>query len=549
MKSAAAALAFACVALHAQTESPQVVGRVIDAVTGQGVPEANVTLYTSAAERYRGMTDSSGSFRLSNLEKGQYQVAVEKSGFVLFAKEPLNVGEGTANPTYALTFVAAQKATLKGRVLDSRGTPLPNASVDLIRGPALRFRTVTDAQGSFSFEKLGGGGYKLRAAPPPNHPGREVATYFPAWVDESAVPVVEIRGDAEVNGFRLVTTPTVHLRGIVRDEDGHPVANANVQLLPVQHQPAHVVVSFDSTFLAIPEGDGTGPAEAELQTDADGAFDFPSVRIGGWQIVARNRTLSGSVSIGVANEDVRMDVQIKAPATISSLPITWAVWDCATPLKDNLCLLNSRKAPEGVAYPIWFQSVDGQSSGLRFVTTGRDSMSDLAGLTPGRYVAVPLPTRALLALPTNGHAGSSFPSIREIDSRAVAPGQPVELDRGSRGFELQGGGYFDGDPALPQRPMPQPGKLRGSAANGLNAFVVIAHQEQGHIWGQLIQCAPDGTFAIDSIGAGNYTLAAFRDMDFERLRDPEILRMVLASDTKVHVSESSTAEIRITRLF
>lgn len=552
MKSLTTAAFVACFVLCAQSSGQQVAGRVIDAITGQGVGEASVTLYTSAAERYGAGTDNSGNFRLDQIEKGRYEVAIQKSGFVLFAKEPLEVGEGIANPTYALTFATEPKVTLKGRILNSEGKPVANATVDLIRGPSLGYRRIADSEGRFSFENLGTGGYKLRAAPPADYPGFEVATYFPGWVDESAAGQIQLKSDAQVEGFRLATSPGVHLRGIVRDDDNNPVANALVQLLPVQRQPAHVVVSFDSTFLAIPAGNGTGPAEAELKTGADGAFDFPSVRIGGWKIVAGTEGLSGSAPVSVTNEDVQMDVQIKAPATISSLPVTWTAWECTSPLIEDRCSLNSRKAPEGVGYPIWFQAVDGQASVLRFLTTGRDSTSDLMSITPGRFVPVPLPVHGLLTLPKDGHLGStsSFPSIRQLDSKGIVQGQPVDLDRGSRDLELSGGGYFDGDPALPRMPAPQPGKLRGTVINGPLTVVVIAHEERGHIWGELVQCGPDGAFAMDAISIlGDYRVAAFLSMDLERLRDPSVLEKVLSSGTKVRISESATAEVRISQLF
>lgn len=312
-------------ALLAQAQQqPQVAGRVVDKTTGDGIAGANITLYTSQAERYRAVTDDSGAFQLRGIDRGEYEVAVEKSGFVLFARESLQIGDGTATPTYELVFSEDPKTTLRGSILDSQGKPLANAPVDLIRGPSLVYRKLTDAEGRFSFDKLGAGSYKLRAAPPPNHPGFEVTTYFPGWVDESAARRFELQGgDAQVNGFRLATGRGVHLRGVVRDENSRPVANAIVQLLPIQQQPAHVVASVDSTFLAIPEGSGPGPAEGELRTDANGVFDFPAVRIGGWQIAARSQNLSGSVPVSMANEDVEIEVRIK----------------------------------EGPAYPAWFESI------------------------------------------------------------------------------------------------------------------------------------------------------------------------------------------------
>jgi hypothetical protein len=357
-----------CLLLPAQ-QQPQISGYVIDKTTREPVAGANVTLYTYESERYRATTDDSGAFQLSGVDKRSYEVAVEKSGFVLFAKQPLQIGDMPVAPTYELEFSETPKGALRGSILDSQGKPMANAIVDLIRGPSLVYRRITDSDGRFSFEKVGIGSYKLRAAPPMSFKGFEVATYFPGWTDESAAGRFELQGEAQVQGFRLATSRGVHLYGTVRDEDSHPVANAIVKLHPINQQPAHVVVSFDGTFFAVPEGDAPGPAEAELRTNADGAFDFPSVRVGGWQIVAQSENRSGSVPVNVSSEDVALDIPIKAPAMISSVPISWAVSGCTTPLIDNPCDANAPKTPEGVAYWTWFESVDGQASALRFART------------------------------------------------------------------------------------------------------------------------------------------------------------------------------------
>lgn len=540
--------ALICLALYAQTDPPRVIGRVVDAVTGEGVPGANITLFTFEEERYRAITDDSGSFQIGQADRGSYEVAVEKSGFVLFVSEPLQVGDGTVSPIYSLEFVAEPKVTLRGRVLDSNGHPLANAAVDLVRGPSLTYRKTTDAEGRFLFDKLGIGGYKLRAAPPANHPGDEVATYFSSSFEESSAERLDIQGDGGIDGFRLATALIRHVRGIVRYEDSRPAANVAVRILPVERQPEHVVMSFGSTFLAVPESEGTGPMEAETRTDANGAFDFP-VRGGGWQIVAREEGLSGSSTVTVADFDLTAEVRLKPSIAISGVPIYWLVWECTrAPMPNGNCGAYSRKAPENVVFPIWLQSVDGQQSVLRSMMTGRESLSDLKDVVPGRFILLPLPARASAVLPPKAHTGASFPIVQQIDSRALTRAQPVNLDRRSKGLELGGGGHFDGDGILPPFRGNARGIIRGTVVDGAGAKVVIAYRQGGYIWGQIIECNSGGSFITGQVDAGDYGIAAFHNLDLERLRDPEILRTVFSSNT-VRVSDASTSEIRLTPVF
>ena len=119
-------------ARFAHAQQLQVFGRVLDKVTREAVADANITLYTPQSERYRTVTDTSGLFFLSGIEKGQYQVAVEKSGFVLLEKKQLQIGDGPVTPVYELQFSEAPKASLRGRILDSQGKPL--AKVESVKG-------------------------------------------------------------------------------------------------------------------------------------------------------------------------------------------------------------------------------------------------------------------------------------------------------------------------------------------------------------------------------------------------------------------------------
>ncbi len=73
--------------VFAQSGAPVEV-QVRNRTSGAGVAGANVTLFThddltQRTIRYEAVTGPSGSFRFADVEPGQYQVMVEKSGFAI----------------------------------------------------------------------------------------------------------------------------------------------------------------------------------------------------------------------------------------------------------------------------------------------------------------------------------------------------------------------------------------------------------------------------------------------------------------------------------
>ena len=175
----------------AAAQSRPVEGVVVNRVTGAGIAGANVTFYTPQAVRYQATTDASGAFKIAKMDLGEYRAVVEKDGFAVFPADPFRVEAGASTSPvrvrYQMQFAAKQDSKLAGRVLDSQGKPLALAAVDLIRGPEYRFRTLTDADGRFTFDQLAPGAYKLRAAPA--NAGAGVATYFPSSIDESGAEI------------------------------------------------------------------------------------------------------------------------------------------------------------------------------------------------------------------------------------------------------------------------------------------------------------------------------------------------------------------------
>jgi hypothetical protein len=62
----------------------------------------------------------------------------------------------------------------------------------------------------------------------------------------------------------------------------------------------------------------------------------------------------------------------------------------------------------------------------------------------------------------------------------------------------------------------------------------------------LTYCAADGRFEIKGLAAGRYYVAAVKGLDLEGLRDPEVLRRILANGGKIDVDNlRSNDEIHV----
>lgn len=122
-------------------------GTVTDSATHAGVPGVNVTLRIQGVRYTAITTDSSGSFRVTGTEPGEYNLRFDKPGFVAvelpaLGKPRLRVGlSGTVRADVEMLAMA----TLRGRVLDPEGKPAPKITVGL--GPLDFATNETDAEG------------------------------------------------------------------------------------------------------------------------------------------------------------------------------------------------------------------------------------------------------------------------------------------------------------------------------------------------------------------------------------------------------------------
>src|SRR5579883_1140689 len=157
-------------------------GRIVNAITGEPVRKAQVTLRNEPADSsVSAATDDSGAYALSDVEPGTYDLRVQKNGFVPAGK-PVSLqgsGSGWACPGAGGSPVASDAVTrlmpaavMAGRVVDGDGGPVAGALVQAIqsRGAGSTQRLVvagsatTNDLGEYRIFGLAGGRYYLGAS-------------------------------------------------------------------------------------------------------------------------------------------------------------------------------------------------------------------------------------------------------------------------------------------------------------------------------------------------------------------------------------------------
>ena len=238
--SAALFLTLAMVAAgFTQTQPPRadekpasVEGEVRNMITGLPVERAHVSLrrYVNGGwDRYGAQTNADGKFSILGIPAGNYQVTLDRVGYVVPAEVTrgqmtLRADEKKSNYKVKLIPVGS----ISGRVLDADGAPLEGLSVEAEFAGRTDRSAMTDDRGQYRIGGLHPGKYRVRAkgqgipTPPEirTDGSAEInyaATYHPSALDTQSATPVTVGAATEVAGIdiRMVRTPIVRFGGKV----------------------------------------------------------------------------------------------------------------------------------------------------------------------------------------------------------------------------------------------------------------------------------------------------------------------------------------------
>jgi len=239
---------FGC--LLASAADRELTGRVVDANTSEPIARAHLTLrFFNAGQPAPELTflsEADGSFKISNMPDGGYQVSCDKAGYL-----PLSQSMAAMPPTIhpddrrtaTVVLKLTSQAAVEGTVVDDRDMPAENASIQLVRQEVMNGRRqlvvsqvgAPDETGSFRIFGLPAGRYYAsvsarlggtRRTKPLAYP----PFYYPKATDIGAAQAIDLKAgdEAEIKIRLPEPVPAYQVSGVVAVGG----ANAGVTLLP-----------------------------------------------------------------------------------------------------------------------------------------------------------------------------------------------------------------------------------------------------------------------------------------------------------------------------
>jgi hypothetical protein len=517
-------LALSLARLPAQN-SGAVDGRVIDSAThlGIGGVKVEVTAADGDGETVRSATtDAGGAFHVGLLAPGKYTACFQRDGY----GDPQSDDDvelpfaipGSGEPA-RLGVELTPRSTLRGRLLDADGRPMPRIRMQLLRLHYLGvYATDTDAEGRFAFENVRPTAYTIAAkpadsgnvrTPPPARgadPMRWVATYYPGVSDRLLAAPIVIPAGAELTGyeFRLAASPAYRVRGTVVDENGAPMAHARVEL-KAEGEPGNEAIAVTGRdgrfeFSGVVAGWWNGMAETGGPPEPSNG---PSVVMAGWVTKLR-----GFATLAVGHQDVDgLEIRVSPPFAVGLAVERENRGSTVRDAAAGSVLLN---ALDGVGEMVGARSqAQGGQRQFDRVFAGRYKVS-MGDAEPGYYLAAAM-------LGDRDILGQEF---------ELAPGAP-EIRAVFR---------------------PLPGGVNGTVDGGERTTVVLLPQEEAlrdlDAMPKALRRA-DGRFEIDSLRPGGYYAWAFERLDVDALRDAAFVRTLVARAASVRVNRGETASLAL----
>ncbi|HEY4364113.1 MAG TPA: carboxypeptidase-like regulatory domain-containing protein [Bryobacteraceae bacterium] len=535
-------LAIATVTLYAQSNGV-IEGRVTNSVTGEAVPGVKVRFLDRKSYVHYATTDASGSYRLTDLDDGDYTAEFTKESFSRSSQG--SYSHVSSGLPVRVDMQLKPWGSLRGRVIDEEGRPAAAVRVERDPNPrrSLDGDTVTDQNGEFLFADLAPGSYTVAAKPEPKTRIQDglrvgtVAIYYPSATDSSLAARLTVRVGENVSGIdiRLKSVPVHRVTGVVLNEAGKPAAQMIVKLMgPASTTRRELGISAIMIPSGAPGslpmmlystvGPSAAPEIARVTTREDGAFEFAAVEPGDWRLSAETgdfeNPLSGVASAPVSEKDLEgIQIRLSAPFPVQ---ITQD-WGGAQPPALPMLIQNGRVTTREVPSPrVNLVPVEGQPSVI--VADPSTNMARVNSVFPGRY----------RVMPALGVA-DFYPAAIMLNGRDVS-GQVVEVAPGAGPFQIL---YKSGL-----------GHVRGTVEKGDGASVFLVSNIVGDILTyRQIPCGPGGAYDFTQVPPGEYYLAAFDRAESGGLPAADLPAAIVPFGSSVRVEANATvsADLRLNR--
>jgi hypothetical protein len=538
----------------ATTGGFRITGRVVNSRTHAPVAGAYVVINSASASNasrtLRAGTD--GSFVFTQISAGRYVLMARRKGYVeqMYLQHQQFTTAILVGPNLNsenLVFPLAPEGVISGEVTDEAGEPVQSARMLLFGEDSENGRHVkhlqeqknTDDEGQYRFTSLPGGSYYLAVSAVPWYAGHARAfsrgtaasqesglhgssldlvypiTYYPNATDASGAASIRVEtGGSARADVRLVPVPALHMRVEMGEVDPQRYTQVMVKqtvLGTYQDQsqvPARPLVSE----LAPKDGEDGDASQSSgpIVMEIDGLRPGPSVI----QVITDNPgdggqagKVSKSVQVNPADGQT-LDVRGIAPAGMVSGTVRSE--GNATPLPGARVLL--RNVSKGNAFG------EGADSAGNFSFSSDE-------IEPGMY-------EIFAAAP----GGLELRSLSANGTKAT--GRKIEISNGSelrlvltlaRGVNARVKGIVE---------------RGGKPAPGMMVVLVPEDlRELGEY--RRDQSDSDGSFSLNGVSPGKYTVVALNDWNLEWGK-PEVIREYLAGGTSVEVAGGEERDIKVT---
>lgn len=505
-------------------------GFTVNATTGTAVPAALVYADPVAGGTPAAVvtSDASGRFCFNELSKGDYWIRGRRNGFLESYVGATRYGQKGTPLTVSVDAPLAGVAlrlfvpgTITGRVLDPEGEPLLGARVSLFRvsyspkpDTVVVEEASTDPQGRYGFYLLPPGQYFVRASPGANGGDgqmqaglrlRLLETFYPGSVSASESGRIRVRPADVVTGtdISLVRSTVVHVRGVAAKTITFPLAQGG--------------------------GFGfTGPGELQLKCasqqvrgaprclyraypDPKGAFMFDAVPQGSYVL-----SLLSPKEFAFANAP-----HFERPLDVGPVDLEGVtLLESQDQLVTGTVIDTKRTPANGLT--LGFASAEDPLYAFADVVNGTFSVS----LPPGRY----------------------FAYVRSQGRWLVRNVMSAGRDALEDGFLVQASGEHSLEIVVTEDAGALVGTLAIAGSSGVAAGSIIlaapAQRAREHLYRHTLVDSR-GSWRLEALPSGNYTLWAFEGIQPGQWLEPGFLEAVEQSGQKIVVG---TSEQRIEHL-
>lgn len=532
----------------AATGDFRITGRVVNSMTNAPVAGAYVLIAAASSPNLnrtlRAGTD--GSFVLTQIPAGRYILEARRKGYVeqMYLQHEQFTTAILVGPNLNsenLVFPLAPEAVISGEVTDEVGDPVPSARMFLFREDTesgghvkhLNGHQNTNEEGRYRFVSLPSGNYYLAVSAEPwyadyarnvsfrdlsasQKPGQTNSsldlvypiTYYPNAIDVSGAASIHVEtgGSAQAD-MRLVPIPAMHLRVEVEERDSKLFRQILVSQTILGAYQDRVRVSTQES--SAEDGDSEQQSGTVIM-EVDGLRPGPSVI----QVMASNfgearqsMRFSKSVTVDPADGQT-LDVRGIAPAGVVSGIVR---------LEGNL------SPPQGVRV---FLRNASRGSGFRQDVDSAGNFSFSSDqIEPGVYEVSSVAPGGL--------------ELRSVSANGTSlAGRKIEISGGSdlrliltlaRGVNARVRGIVE------QGGKPAPGMM----------VVLVPEDLRDLSEYRRDQSDSDGSFSLNQVSPGKYTVVAVKDWSLEWGK-PEVIQGYLAGGTSIEVAGGEEREIKVT---